>query len=224
LVKGGMRTVTGLIKSRDRYRVSTETVSIGIRGTHYWLVSCSQSCRNADGSLGDDGDYGLVREGSVAISATGTQTGSVFGTDQIMPVAAEPQVQREFASDQVFRVARGSGQIQQLIGPPSFLFTQIGGLQPIGAPPGTPGDTTAKPKVAPQVVPTISTVTAPLPLPTTGQRGEGAGDTRVTSTITNNTNFTFANVKQQSVTVSPPVEPALQAGSALSVAGPASVI
>ena len=224
LVKGGMRTVTGLIKSRDRYRVSTETVSIGIRGTHYWLVSCSQSCRNADGSLGEDGDYGLVREGSVAISTTGTQTGSVFGTDQIMPVAAEPQVQREFASDQVFRVARGSGQIQQLIGPPSFLFTQIGGLQPIGAPPGTPGDTTAKPKVAPQVVPTISTVTAPLPLPTTGQRGEGAGDTRVTSTITNNTNFTFANVKQQSVTVSPPVEPALQAGSALSVAGPASVI
>src|SRR5262249_11739194 len=56
----------------------------------------------------------------------------------------------------------------------------------------------------------------------TGQRGEPAGDTRVTSTITNNTNFTFANVKEQSATVAPPLDPVLQAGTALSVQGPAA--
>jgi hypothetical protein len=208
LVKGGMRTVTGLIRSRENYRVSTETVSIGIRGTHYWLVSCNQDCRNPDGSLGEDGDYGLVREGSVAITTSETKTGSVFGSDQIMHVASAPQVEREFSSDQVFRVARKTGQVQQLIGPPNFLFAPIGA---VGA---------TKPPVTPPA-PRQDTATT---LALTGQRGDIAGDTRVTSTVTNNTNFTFLNVKQQSATVAPALDPVLQAGSALTVQGPAAVL
>jgi hypothetical protein len=203
-----MRTVTGLIRSRENYRVSTETVSIGIRGTHYWLVSCNQDCRNPDGSLGADGDYGLVREGSVEIATTGTRTGSVFGSDQIMHVASEPQFQREFSSDQVFRVARKTGQIQQLIGPPGFLFAPIGG---IGA---------TKPPVTPPA-PRQDTAAA---VASTGQRGDPAGDTRVTSTISNNTNFTFLNVKQQSATVAPSTDPVLQATSSFSTQGPAAVL
>jgi hypothetical protein len=208
LVKGGMRTVTGLIRSRQNYRVSTETVSIGIRGTHYWLVSCNQDCRNPDGSLGEDGDYGLVREGSVAITTAGTKTGSVFGSDQIMHVASEPPVEREFSSDQVFRVARRTGEVQQLIGPPNFLFAPIGA---IGA---------TKPPVTPPA-PRQDTATT---LALTGQRGDTAGDTRVTSTISNNTNFTFLNVKQQSATVAPSIDPVLQATSTFSTQGPAAIL
>src|SRR5690349_18806877 len=40
LVKGGFRTITGLIgrANRDGYRVTTPSATIGIRGTHYELV------------------------------------------------------------------------------------------------------------------------------------------------------------------------------------------
>jgi hypothetical protein len=132
----------------------------------------------------------------------------VFGSDEIMHVAAEPQVQREFSSDQVFRVEQKTGQVQQLIGPPNFLFAPIGA---VGA---------TKPPVTPPAPRQDAATTVAL----TGQRGDTAGDTRVTATITNNTNFTFSNVKQQSVTVAPPTDPVLQAGSAISVQGPAAVL
>lgn len=46
LLKGGFRTVTGLIGKSDRaqYRVSTQTATIGIRGTDYQVILCDAAC------------------------------------------------------------------------------------------------------------------------------------------------------------------------------------
>lgn len=69
LLKGGFRTVTGLIgkTNRDSYRVTTPTATIGIRGTHYAVLLCDSGCRNDDGTAASAGLYGGVNEGRVAV-------------------------------------------------------------------------------------------------------------------------------------------------------------
>jgi hypothetical protein len=73
MLKGGLRTVTGLIGKRgnqDAYRGQTNTATIGIRGTQYDLRVCEANC----GAL-PDGTYLNVRFGSVVASNTlGGQT------------------------------------------------------------------------------------------------------------------------------------------------------
>lgn len=47
LVKGGLRTITGLVGkrgNRDAYRLKTATATIGIRGTDYAAVQCDGNC------------------------------------------------------------------------------------------------------------------------------------------------------------------------------------
>jgi len=46
LLKGGMRSVTGLIgrRSRDKVRFETATATIGIRGTHFGMLLCQNDC------------------------------------------------------------------------------------------------------------------------------------------------------------------------------------
>ena len=47
LVKGGLRTVTGLVGKRgnqDAYRIGTQTATIGIRGSSGETLDCSQGC------------------------------------------------------------------------------------------------------------------------------------------------------------------------------------
>lgn len=48
LLRGGLRTVSGLIGSwsKDTYRVSTPVVTMGIRGTEYSVLHCDNSCEN----------------------------------------------------------------------------------------------------------------------------------------------------------------------------------
>jgi len=65
VIKGGFRTVTGLISKRgnkDAYQVRTITATIGIRGTQYDLRQCQANC----GTL-PDGTYVAVRFGEVAV-------------------------------------------------------------------------------------------------------------------------------------------------------------
>jgi hypothetical protein len=65
VIKGGFRTVTGLISKRgnkDAYQVRTITATIGIRGTQYDLRQCQANC----GAL-PDGTYVAVRFGEVAV-------------------------------------------------------------------------------------------------------------------------------------------------------------
>jgi hypothetical protein len=47
LLKGGLRTITGLVGkrgNRDAYRLNTPVATIGIRGTHFRLLMCQNDC------------------------------------------------------------------------------------------------------------------------------------------------------------------------------------
>jgi hypothetical protein len=69
MVKGGLRTITGLIGkrgNRDAYRNSTAIATIGIRGTEYGSLLCTQNC----GKL-PDGQYIDVKHGSINVSNRG---------------------------------------------------------------------------------------------------------------------------------------------------------
>ena len=107
LVRGGLRTITGLIgaNKRDAYRVRAPSATVGIRGTHYTLVVCQQDCTNNDGSLAADGTYGGVLEGRVAL--------------------ANMAGEREFGADEYFFVADSNTLPQQLIGRPGFLRDRL---------------------------------------------------------------------------------------------------
>ncbi len=95
LVKGGIRTVTGLIAKNnpDNYKLDTPVASLGVRGTNYDALMCDQACIDEEASgenrkftptdseceikLGFDqplpGGYFTVREG-IVILKTGDKT------------------------------------------------------------------------------------------------------------------------------------------------------
>jgi hypothetical protein len=66
LLKGGFRTITGLIGkrgNRDAYRANSPTATIGIRGTDYGSLLCQANC----GKL-PDGQYIDVKQGKINVS------------------------------------------------------------------------------------------------------------------------------------------------------------
>lgn len=73
LVKGGLRTVTGLIGkrgNRDAYRMNTATATIGIRGTSFGVLFCNNDCGNiqtASGKTPENGIHVDVAEGAVEV-------------------------------------------------------------------------------------------------------------------------------------------------------------
>jgi hypothetical protein len=107
LIRGGIRSLTGLIGHRNRanYHLSTTTSTIGIRGTHYSVLICKQDCRNADGSLGPDGLYGGVLEGRIAVTP--------YGGDAL---------EREFGAGEYFRLDNENAVPARLFAPPAFFW------------------------------------------------------------------------------------------------------
>jgi hypothetical protein len=69
LLKGGLRTVTGLIGKRDpaHYAVRTGVATLGVRGTEYELRLCQGDCAD-DGEPVEDGLYLSVAAGKVALA------------------------------------------------------------------------------------------------------------------------------------------------------------
>lgn len=111
LLKGGLRTITGLIgkTNHQNYRLSTSTAAIGIRGTDYSATLCQQDCRNADGSLAPDGLYGRTH-------------GASSGTNQINVSNAAGS--RLLGINENFYVADNKSSVQPLLAPPAFLFNR----------------------------------------------------------------------------------------------------
>ena len=107
LLNGGVRSITGLIghRNHDRYRMRTNMTSIGIRGTHYSVLICNQDCRLEDGRLGEDGVYGGVIEGRIAVSPYG-------GT----------QLEREFGAGEYFRLLSANTAPERFFAPPPFFW------------------------------------------------------------------------------------------------------
>lgn len=109
LLKGGLRTITGLIgrNSRSNYAVKAETSTIGIRGTHFNIVHCNNDCRNADGSTGQNGTFGGVTDGRIFV--------------------ANNAGEREFGRNEFFFVSSRDALPAGLIAPPSFLRDRLEG-------------------------------------------------------------------------------------------------
>jgi hypothetical protein len=109
LLKGGLRTITGVIgrNSRSNYAVKTETSTIGIRGTHFNLVDCRGDCRNPDGSPGQNGTFGGVTDGRISVTNDAGQ--------------------REFGKNEFFHVLSKNDLPVGLISPPGFLRDRLEG-------------------------------------------------------------------------------------------------
>lgn len=103
LLKGGLRTITGLIGKTqpESYRVGTPTSTIGIRGTHYALRHCAGDCTNPDGGKARDGTFGRVFDGVIFVE---NNAGS-----------------RDFGRDEVFFVADRHTGAERLISAPALL-------------------------------------------------------------------------------------------------------
>lgn len=72
LVKGGLRAVTGLVGKRnhDAVSVTTPTATIGIRGTHFGALLCSNDCVGVAGAAGASPQNGLhldVADGAIIV-------------------------------------------------------------------------------------------------------------------------------------------------------------
>jgi len=109
LLKGGLRTITGAIgrSSRANYAVKSETSTIGIRGTHFTLVQCANDCRNTDGSQANNGTFGGVTDGRIAVTNNAGE--------------------REFGKNEFFFVASKDVLPAGLIAPPPFLRDRLEG-------------------------------------------------------------------------------------------------
>ena len=110
LLKGGFRTISGLIGKTNRanYEVRTSVATIGIRGTAYSLALCEAgSCINANGTAAKDGLYGAVTEGKVAAS----NNKGAF----------------EFIAGEAFFAPRPDVGVEKLLVPPAFLADRLEG-------------------------------------------------------------------------------------------------
>jgi len=107
LLKGGFRTISGLIGKGDTeaYRATSAMGVLGIRGTHYAVRLCQGDCVRKKGGAVPDGLYGGVFEGGVEVR---TDAGAVT-----------------FARDQFFFVAGMQSLPQLLLGPPDILKERL---------------------------------------------------------------------------------------------------
>jgi len=67
LLKGGFRSVTGLMKDKKKYRYRTAVATIGIRGTEFSVRVCNFDCYDVD-PLPENGFYLEVHDKKVIIS------------------------------------------------------------------------------------------------------------------------------------------------------------
>src|SRR5712671_7497617 len=106
LLKGGARSVTGLIGRRNRmsYRLRVSVATIGIRGTDFSVVMCQRDCRDSDGGLAAKGLYGEVLEGRIAVTPL---------DDRLL--------EREFSAGEFFHLADERSSPTPLFLPPPFL-------------------------------------------------------------------------------------------------------
>ncbi len=107
LIKGGFRTITGLIGryNKKNYSVRTSVATIGVRGTHYGLTLCQQNdCVDNGGGNFEDGLYGSVVDGEI--------------------VAKNQAGEFHFTNDEYFQVSGPTDKPRTLLKPPGIIFDQ----------------------------------------------------------------------------------------------------
>lgn len=181
LLKGGLRTVTGIIgrARQDRYGVMTPTATIGIRGTHYTLVHCDNDC-DAPGARADAG--GTLLASAMMLAQTDAGPGErkrvpngTYGavTDNVITVTNTTGT-TEYGKDQYFFVASRDTRPERLIGPPEHLKEVRSTIRPKTAAP-VPGAAVAQ-------QPTSSGGESAPTVALTGASG-GTGDLGVSSGV-----------------------------------------
>ena len=97
LLKGGFRTITGLISraNRDGYKVNTPSATIGIRGTHYELVHVPPQAASSQAPAGTynrvyDGITTFQNKAGVLLLVNRNQTAFVSLPGNIAPVLVTP--------------------------------------------------------------------------------------------------------------------------------------
>jgi hypothetical protein len=85
LIRGGLRAITGMIgkRNRDAYKVRTTTATIGIRGTHFGALLCSDNCAGIPTVSGQQPENGLhVDVANGAIIVTNSAGEQIFNAGQ----------------------------------------------------------------------------------------------------------------------------------------------
>jgi len=79
LVKGGLRSVTGLLgkRSPDAFKMTTPTATIGIRGTHFGALLCNNDCANIPTISGHPPENGLHTDTASGKTVISNAAGSI---------------------------------------------------------------------------------------------------------------------------------------------------
>ena len=79
LLKGGMRSVTGMIGKRnpERFQMKTGTATIGIRGTHFGALLCNNDCINIPTVSGQPPGNGLHTDTAQGTTVVSNAAGSI---------------------------------------------------------------------------------------------------------------------------------------------------
>ena len=187
LLKGGLRTVTGLIgrTNNANYKLSTTAATIGIRGTDYAATLCQGDCRNNDGSLAKDGLYGRAH-------------GMSHGTNRID--VSNERDQKTFGINENFYVADAKSVVQPLLVAPDFVSSKLEGRK-LGGGKGESGGSGTEQATTGGAAAESRPSTTPAPLPQLqfvatqdlGPQGTPAA-VSATTTTTTTTTATIAGV------------------------------
>src|SRR5207247_2568452 len=156
LLKGGARSVTGLIgrRTRSNFRLRVPVATIGIRGTDFSVVMCQRDCRDSDSSIAAKGLYGEVIEGRIAVTPL-----------------ADRLLEREFGAGEFFHLADERSSPTPLFLAPPFLRSkqdeQTRSMEQTGiaVAPGITGVTPGT--VSAVLIPIAAAVAPPITLPVT---------------------------------------------------------
>lgn len=105
LLKGGFKTISGLIGKRNKrnYKVKTAFTTIGIRGTDYGVTICEQNnCSDGDNGTLSDGLYASVIDGEISSE---NEAGLYI-----------------FSNDEYFYVASNNSEPESLLKAPGVIF------------------------------------------------------------------------------------------------------
>ena len=98
LLKGGMRSITGLLARRhpERVNVRVPTATIGIRGTHFGALFCSDDCVDVPTPFSGPPDNGLhvdVADGRIVVTSQGGSLEFTVGQFGFVALATTAPVQ-----------------------------------------------------------------------------------------------------------------------------------
>jgi hypothetical protein len=121
LIKGGLRSVTGLLgkRSPDNFKMKTETATIGIRGTHFGALLCNNDCAHIPTVSGGPPANGLHTDTASGSTIISNAAGSIvvhagafsFTPGSTVPPRLVPPSQGiQVTMPPVISSNRGSGQ------------------------------------------------------------------------------------------------------------------